>query len=40
MIGLSSLFCTGGKVAERKGIFRSLGLKIMIKAFTAKKLDD
>lgn len=39
-IGLSSLFCTGDKAAERKGIFRSLGLNIVIKAFTAEKLDD
>lgn len=34
------MFCTGDKAAERKGIFRSLGLNIVIKAFTAEKLDD
>lgn len=34
------MFCTGGKAAERKGLFRSLGLKVVIKAFTAEKLDD
>lgn len=34
------MFCTGGKAAERNGIFRSLGLKTVIKAFTAEKLDN
>lgn len=42
LIGLSSLLCTGGKTAQRKGMLpsRSLGLSMVIKAFATGNPDD
>lgn len=41
-IGLSSLLCMGGKIAQGKGMLpsRSLGLRMVIKAFATGNLDD
>lgn len=41
-IGLNSLLCMGGEIAQGKGMLpsRSLGLRMVIKAFATGNLND